>query len=114
MDGIEQVEIMGVVDVQTEHACYSVEWVNYRNRAWLVPFWIESYDGQWLRPVRLIAPKWTPGHTPLPGVEILHLLQKGQVPSTLLENEEAPQAEWPQLNILEGPEIIARNPAAGH
>lgn len=115
MDGIEQIEIMGTVPVETDIDRRDVEWVTYRSRAWLAPLWIVSYDGQWLRPVRLIAPKWMPGHTPISGVEPLRLLWKSvPVPAILLDSAEAPEGEWPLLDILEGPQIVSRNPAAGH
>lgn len=114
MNEIETVEIQGAVPVLSDGKIMAVEWVNYRNRAWLAPLWIPSHDGQWIRPVRLIAPKMAPGHDPIPSVEVLHLFQQVQVPQALLENAEPPAVEAPLLEILELPELIARNPAAGH
>lgn len=110
-----EVEIEGTVVVQADDGkSYTVEWINFDNRAWLVPLWSVSDDDQWILPVRLIAPALSPGQAPIPGVEVLRLLGKAvPLPISLLENAAEPAEVPPLLDILEGPRIFSRNPNAG-
>ena len=114
MDGVEEIEIQGTVHAISGSSIRVIEWVNFQNRAWLAPLWLPSHDGKWMRPIRLIAPKFAPGSTPLPGSEVLDLFQQVPIPEALLENLDPPGVDTPLLEILENPPAISRNPDAGH
>ena len=114
MDEVEEIEIQGTVPTIAGPSIRMVEWVNYRNRAWLVPLWIPSHDGKWLRPVRLIAPKFAPGYSPLPGSEVLEIFQRVTIPEALLDSLGPQVGDTPLLEVLESPPAISKNPAAGH
>ncbi|MBY0363425.1 MAG: hypothetical protein K2X45_16090 [Phreatobacter sp.] len=114
MDDFEEIEIQGMVPAMSGTSVRMIEWVNFQNRAWLAPLWLPSRDGKWMRPVRLIAPKFAHGHSPSPSADVLNIFQHLPIPEVLLDSL-APQAVGtPLLEILENPQAISKNPAAGH
>ena len=115
MEKIEKTEIEGTVSIRTDHGITpDVEWVMYRGRAWLAPLWIISNDGQWILPVRLIAPKWGQADTSAAGVEALLIFQELPVPRVLLDFVEARPVDAALFDVLELPQVVVQNPAASH
>lgn len=62
-------------DIETENGRRLIDAVRYRGGVWLVPAWLESADGQWLKPARMIRADLLESHqlgdmlyltTPLP------------------------------------------------
>lgn len=101
------VEIGGVVHLPIGGEVWLVEWIEYRGRAWLTPLWIASPDGKWRRPLRIIAPKFAPGHTPPPGPAILEIFQEMPLPASLLEKGVIPEELASLVEVHENPDIIA-------
>ncbi|MGU9982334.1 hypothetical protein ACJ4V0_20055 [Phreatobacter sp. HK31-P] len=114
MDEFEEIEIQGMVPAMSGPSVRMIEWVNFQNRAWLAPLWLPSRDAKWMRPVRLIAPKFAPGHSPPSGPEVLDIFQQVPIPEALLDSLAPQTVSTPLLEILENPQAISKNPAAGH
>jgi hypothetical protein len=111
---MQEVQIGGTVMIPVGNSIWTVAYVEWNNRAWLTPLWLQSSDGTKRRPVRLIAPKFAPGHTPIPGPDVLKIFQKFRLTAAVLEQGHIPAELGPIVEIVENPEIFIAVSAAVH
>lgn len=76
IDVMEEIIVSGsiVVLVGSEHI--SLDYAEWRGRAWLIPDWSFSDSGAVQFPTRMISPKLRDGCSPQSGVEILHIFKR--------------------------------------
>lgn len=109
---MEKVEIGGVALIPIGASIHKVEWITFEGRAWLAPLWILSHDQKMMRPVRIVAPRFAPGYTPLAGDEVLRLFEAIQLTDALLEHGQVPPELTPLVEVREDPPIWADAPSA--
>ncbi len=89
----------------------TVDAIEHEGRAWIVPNWIVSPDKKWMKPLRIIAPRFAQGSKPIPGFEALqHIFGAMQLPESLLERGQIPPGLAQLIEVHENPDIIVRNP----
>lgn len=108
--GLPLCEFGGKITILSDGNILSIEWVTFEGRAWVVPQWHVSPDKQFLRPVRIIAPRFAQGIAPPAGPDILQIFGQMQLPQTLLEQGVIPPDIAPVVEVRENPELAVRNP----
>lgn len=87
--------------------------IHHESRAWLVPRWLVSPDGKWLRPLRIVAPRFAPGYKPLPGLDVLRIFEQAVLlPASLLDRGVIPPELAAVVEVRESPDISVPNPNA--
>ncbi|MGK9053402.1 hypothetical protein [Neorhizobium petrolearium] len=93
--------------VAVGNAVYDMDTIEFEGQLWLVPAWVDSQDGKWTRPVRIINLSKLPHHRFGDGYFL-----KSPLPASLhAETMEAPQP-IPGYEVIELPEIVLPNPTA--
>jgi hypothetical protein len=105
---MEEIELCGTVTLPVGRSILSVDYVNWNNRCWLVPVWLEAPNGQTRQPLRLIAPKHAPGFTPPPGPEALNIFHQTPLTQHVLDQGFIPIDLAPILEIVESPPVFIR------
>lgn len=105
-----EVEIGGVIRLPVGSAFREIVWIEYLDRAWLVPLWIVSSDQQTRKPLRIISPRFAPGYTPLKGPDALRIFEGMLLPASLLERGEIPDELRPVVEVRENPDIWSHIP----
>lgn len=88
---------------------WDIDFIEHDGRTWLVPLWSISPDGKSRRPLRLIAPRFAPGHKPAPGPEVLAIFRQMPIPAFLLEQGVIPPELAPLIEVRENPDIWLPN-----
>lgn len=109
---MEKVEIGGVALIPIGPHIHKVEWIIFENRAWLAPLWMLSIDQKMMRPVRIVAPRFAPGHTPPDGDEAFRLFVAVQLTDELLEQGIVPPELAALVEVREEPPIWTDAPGA--
>ncbi len=105
---MEEIELAGAVMLPIGSSIRPVDYVNWNNRSWLAPVWLEAPHGNTRQPLRLIAPRYAPGFTPPPGPEVLNLFQRVQLTQHVLEQGFVPDDLVPLVEIVESPPVFIR------
>lgn len=100
---MEEIEIAGRVMLPMGGGIVMMDYVNWQNRSWLAPVWIEDIASGQIRPLRLIAPKMAHGFAAPPGPEFLQMFQQMPLPESVYEQGHIPD-EF--ANIV----VVAENP----
>ena len=96
---MEEIEIAGQIILPIGGGVVTMDYVNWQNRSWLAPIWIEPVAGGQIRPLRLVAPRMAPGFSAPPGPELLHMFQRMPLPESLYQQGHIP-AEFANLVVV--------------
>lgn len=107
-----KVKIGGTISLPIDDAVEAIDWIEYQDRAWLVPVWIVAPDRKTQRPLRIIAPRFAPGYKPIPGMAILGHFRERPLPKALLEQGHIPPKLEQVVEVHENPDIYADTPGA--
>lgn len=111
---MEEVTIGGTILLPVGATICDVTFINWNNRSWLVPVWMQSPDGKIRRPLRLVGPRFAPGHTCPPGPDVLEIFQQIILPRSVLEQGHIPPELKPAVEIIENPAIFVTVSATAH
>jgi len=103
---LEEIEIAGQVVLTMGGSVVTMDYVNWQNRAWLAPIWIEDIVSGRIRPLRLIAPRMAPGFTAPPGAGMLQIFQQMPLPGTVYEQGHIPDELSNMVEIVENPPVF--------
>lgn len=101
---------MKTVMIMSGSDVLEMETIEFEGRYWLVPNWFLSPDGQTMRPLRIIAPRFAPGYKPIAGLAALEIFRALPLPKTLLEQGVIPSELSPVVEVRESPDIVVPNP----
>ncbi len=103
---MEEIVIAGQILMPMGGAIMRVDYVEWQNRAWIAPIWIETPDRRTRRPLRLIAPRMAPGFAAPPGPEMLQIFTQMPLPAPTLEQGHVPYDLRNLVEIVENPPVF--------
>lgn len=109
---MKEIELAGWILLPIGKDTVSVDYINWQKRSWLVPAWIDFSDKNIKMPMRLIAPRFVPGHTPPPGPEILNIFTRLRLPEIVLDPNHKLSELAPLIDIIERPALFMRSTQA--
>lgn len=105
---MEEIELAGQVILPVGGSMLRVDYINWQNRAWLAPIWLDAPDGKTRIPLRLIAPKYAPGFTAPPGPEVLQIFRQMPLTPHALDQGHVPADLATIVEIVENPPVFLR------
>ncbi|KRB49272.1 hypothetical protein ASE04_19080 [Rhizobium sp. Root708] len=87
-----------------EGCIMSIDFVEWKGRAWLAPVWRENERTR--SPTRLIAPRFAPGMPPLAGSNILQIFLEMPLTKTLLIDGLVPEHLRDLIEVIESPDVV--------
>lgn len=109
---MKEIELAGWILLPIGGDTLNVEYINWQNRSWLVPSWIDLIDKNVKMPMRLIAPRFVAGHTPPAGPEILNIFTRLRLPEIVLDPNHKLAELAPLIDIIERPALYMRSTQA--
>ncbi|TBE67441.1 hypothetical protein [Rhizobium ruizarguesonis] len=103
---MEEIEIAGQVMLPMGGGVVTMDYVNWQNRSWLAPVWIEDIASGQIRPLRLVAPRMAPGFSAPPGPELLHTFQQMPLPESLYQQGHIPAELANLVMVVENPPVF--------
>lgn len=105
---MEEIEFGGTVTLPVGGSILSIDYVNWNNRSWLTPVWLEARNGQTRQPLRLIAPKYVPGFPPQSGPATLNIFHQMPLTQHVLDQGFIPIDLAAILEVVESPSVFIR------
>ncbi|QCJ00816.1 hypothetical protein [Agrobacterium larrymoorei] len=106
---MKEIELAGWVLLPIGKTTMSIDYVNWQNRSWLVPAWVDVADKGIRLPTRLIAPRFVSGHTPPPGPETLEIFKRLRLPEIVFDANHSLDQLVPLIEIVERPALFMRS-----
>lgn len=106
------VKLGGRITVLTDAGPEEVDWIDFEDRVWIATLWFASHDQKWMKPIRIITPRFAPGMSiRLEAPHVEELFQKMPLPKALLERGATDSETSITVEVRESPDIVALNPS---
>ncbi|MGV4794097.1 hypothetical protein [Rhizobium sp. F40D2] len=103
---MEEIEIAGQIMLPLGGSVVMMDYVNWQNRSWFAPVWLEDITTGQIRPLRLVAPRYAPGFTAPAGLEVLQIFQNMPLPESVYQQGHVPTELATLVEIIENPPVF--------
>lgn len=107
-----EIKLAGWILLPIGRDTISVDYINWQNRSWIVPKWMDVVNGDIRMPLRLIAPRFVKGHVPPQGPETLNIFKRLQLPDIILDADNSLSTLTPLIDVIERPAVFIRHSQA--
>lgn len=104
-----EIELGGWILLPIGRTTANIDYINWQNRSWLVPKWIDVVEKDIRIPIRLIAPRFVQGHVPPQGPEILNIFKRLQLPDIVFDADNSLSVLSPLIDVVERPALFVRS-----